>query len=288
MAEIFGRIADNDALNTNPPAGSMELSVHGSDWLFAVTGLYAVAFLFFFATSFWARCGERLFHYFFSVALLIGSLTYFAQASDLGYIVITEADSLARQVFWPKYVNWVISFPVTVVSLGILSGTPWATIVFTVCLTWTWILSYLASAVTTTTYKWGFFGFGTAAHLLLSFHTFTAITSARRLGIARDYILLTAWVNFIWLGYPIAFGLTDGANVIGITPEFIFFGGLDILLTPVLSFAFILMARRWDYNELNLPFTRYSQVQSFGHFPQKNMTPADATTDEEAHHGLAQ
>ena len=36
----------NDALNINPPVGVSEaLSQHGSDWLWAVTAIYIVAFV---------------------------------------------------------------------------------------------------------------------------------------------------------------------------------------------------------------------------------------------------
>ena len=36
----------NDALNVNPPIGVAEaLSEHGSDWLWAVTAIYIVAFV---------------------------------------------------------------------------------------------------------------------------------------------------------------------------------------------------------------------------------------------------
>lgn len=134
----------NQALDVNPPAGDEELSTHGSDWLWAVFGLYMLFFFIFFATSFIAKSGEKIFHYLFTIALLIGSLTYFAVASDLGWEVITVADSKpvgglwTRQVFWVEYVNWVVSFPVITISLGLLSGISWASIVFNVFLSWTW------------------------------------------------------------------------------------------------------------------------------------------------------
>ena len=36
----------NDVLNINPPVGVDEaLSLHGSDWLWAVTAIYAVSFV---------------------------------------------------------------------------------------------------------------------------------------------------------------------------------------------------------------------------------------------------
>lgn len=141
MPAILSRA--NDALGINPPAGNESLSVHGSDWLWAVTAIYAFSFVAFFGLSFVARSGEKIFHYLFTIALLVGSITYFAQASDLGYVLISQVDSapklaLTRQIFWPKYVNWVVSFPSVVTALGLLSGVPWATILYNVFLSWTW------------------------------------------------------------------------------------------------------------------------------------------------------
>ncbi|KAI0531980.1 heat shock protein 30 [Xylaria digitata] len=274
---LFGR--ENAALDINPPAGSEELSVNGSDWLWAVTAIYTFSFISFFGLTFVARSGEKIFHYLFTIALLVGSITYFAQASDLGYAVVSQVNSspslaLSRQIFWPKYVNWVVGFPAVVTALGLLSGVPWATIIYNIFLSWTWVISYLVSAFTTSNYKWGFYAFGTVSWLLLAFSTFSAASSAKRVGVSRDHTLLSGWVNLLWLLYPIAFGLTDGGNRIGVTPGFIFFGILDVLLVPVLSFSFIFLARRWDYGQLNLAFTRYGRVHDAGQFPEKT---ADAS-----------
>jgi len=281
MHILLGR--DNDALEVNPPAGNEKLSENGSDWLWAVTAIFVVSFLAFFGLTFRARFGEKIFHYLFTIALLVGSIAYFAQASDLGYVLVNQVNSrprlaLARQIFWPKYVNWVISFPVITTALGLLSGVPWATIVYNIFLSWIWVISYLISAFTTSNYKWGFFAFGTVAWLLLAFNTLGANSSAKRVGISRDHTLLAGWVNFLWLLYPIAFGLTDGGNRIGVTPGFIFFGILDVLLVPVLGFAFITIARRWDYGRLNLAFTRYGRVHQAGESPEKAATAAPGGT----------
>lgn len=43
MGVIFER--GNDALNINPPAGQERLSVHGSDWLWAVTAVFILSFV---------------------------------------------------------------------------------------------------------------------------------------------------------------------------------------------------------------------------------------------------
>lgn len=63
-------------------------------------------------------------------------------ASDLGWSVIPTVNDLAdgatRQIFFAKYINWVVSFPTVIIALGLLSGVSWATIAYNVALSWTW------------------------------------------------------------------------------------------------------------------------------------------------------
>jgi len=264
----------NDALNVNPPAGDQQLSVGGSDWLWAVAAVFIVSWLAMFALVWIARGGERIFHYLFISALAVGSIVYFAQASDLGWSVVPQANNLqngARQIFWAKYILWVVEFPVVIIALGLLSGISWATIFYEVFISWVWVISYLVGAFTTTKYKWGFYAFGTFAWLALAVHTLRdGSVGAKRLGVTRDHSILAGWVNLLWLLYPIAWGLSDGGNRIGITPSFIFYGILDFMLIPVTAWIFMVLARRWDYNRLNIAFTQYGRVNHQpGTFPEK-------------------
>ncbi|KAK0639295.1 heat shock protein 30 [Cercophora newfieldiana] len=281
MAVLTTRV--NDALTINPPAGDQFFTVNGSNWLWTVTAIYTLTFVIIYALSFKARAGEKFFHYTFTLANLVGAITYFALASDLAFSVIPQSNNLqyglTRQIFWSKYVNWVVNFPITIVSLGVLSGVSWLTIVYNVALSWTWIISYLVGAYTTTNYKWGFFTFGTVAWTALAVSTLTTgLSAAGRVDVRRDYITLMGWVNLLWLLYPIAWGLSDGGNKIGVTPGAVFFGVLDVLLIPVLTYATIVLSRKWDYGKLNIAFTQYGRVASTpGTFPEKE-APASAAT----------
>lgn len=72
---------------------------------------------------------------------------------------------------------------------------------------------------------------------------------------------------------PIAFGISDGGNRIGVTPSFIYFGILDLLMVPVLAVAFLFLARQWDYGRMNIAFTQYGRVRaSEGTYPEKSTT----------------
>lgn len=72
-----------------------------------------------------ARSREKIFHYLFAVTLLVGSIAYYAMASDLAWDVISQANETqngTRQIFFAKYVYWVVSFPVVTIALGLVSG----------------------------------------------------------------------------------------------------------------------------------------------------------------------
>ncbi|KAM0199941.1 hypothetical protein ACHAPA_004313 [Fusarium lateritium] len=287
MPVLFTR---NDALDVNPQGGDARLSEAGSDWLWAVTAIYLVSFLAYFALSFKPRNNERIFHYLFTIALFVGTIAYFSMASGIAYSVIPTQLNLSRalsyQIYFAKYINWVVAFPIVLLALGLMSGVSWATILFNIFLAWIWIISYLCSAYTTTSYKWGFYAFGTFAWLMLAYQTLhPGRTSAARLGLSRDYLMLAGWLNLLWFLYPIAFGLSDGGNKIGVTQSLVFFGILDVLMIPGLAFAFMFLSKRWDYGALNLHFTQYGRVNSGNAvFPEKRAPaagtaqPAVATT----------
>lgn len=148
----------NDALKINPPVGTHHLTVSGSDWLWAVCALYILSMLLVVTHAYFARSGERIFHYLFTISLLTGSIAYFTMASDLGNVAVQVADTLSspgtRQIFYAKYINWFIGWTPLVIAVGVISGVSWATIVYNVALTWTWVATWLAGSFVATNYKW--------------------------------------------------------------------------------------------------------------------------------------
>ncbi|KAJ6133602.1 Rhodopsin archaeal/bacterial/fungal [Penicillium samsonianum] len=98
-------------------------------------------------------------------------------------------------------------------------------------------------------------------------------------GVELDYMFFVVWLNLLCVLYPIAFGLTDGGNVVGVMGSFIFFSVLDLLMVPVLSFAVLFFARHWDYRKLNIAFSdsRPSR-ESEALFKETPPSPADIST----------
>jgi bacteriorhodopsin len=233
--------------------------------------------------AYFARAGERIFHYLFTIAIFSGSIAYFAMASDLGSVAIPVADNadnnaVLRQIFYAKYINWFVGWTPLVIAVSLLSGVSWATVTYHVALVWVWVVSWLAGALTFTNYKWGFFAFGTVAYLVLASSLLhVGRLAAVRVGISRHYVPLTGWLVFLWLLYSIAYGLSDGGNKIGVTSSFIFFGILDLLTVPLLAWAVLILSNRWDYGVLGLQFTQYGRVAQGGAYPEREKTaPATA------------
>ena len=280
----------NDALNINPPTAIEHISVHGSDWLWAVTAVYVVSFFcFILLCGYAARNGERLFHYLFLIASLTGSICYFAMASDLGNVpVVTELNNggnhdITRQIWYARYINWFVGWPMIAIATLLLSGISWATILYAVGLSCIWVSSWLAGAFVTTTYKWGFYVFGIAAYMLLAGQlTYWARVSACRVGSEKQYTIISSILVFLWLLYPIAWGLDEGGNKISVTAGFIFYGVLDILTVPILGLCFMVLSRTWDYSALALQFTQYGRTarKEEGVHPEKEPNPTSASGEE--------
>jgi bacteriorhodopsin len=290
MASLLARANHNDALKINPPTAINNLTVNGSNWLWAVTSLYLLAFVAFLGHSYCARHGERIFHYLFSIATFTGGIAYFTMASDLGNTPVSTQlnnggdHSITRQIWYVRYINWFVSWAMLDIAILLLSGVSWATVLYAVGLTWIWVVSWLSGALITTSYKWGFFTFGTFAYLVLAFHlAHWGLASARRTGSSKHYTLVTFTLLFVWMLYPIAWGLDEGGNKISVTSGFIFYGILDLITVPLLGVAFLVLGAKWDYGALGLQFTQYGRLgrREDGVFPEKT-TPAPAAADTAA------
>src|SRR3954454_7373061 len=94
----------NDALKINPPVGDISLTTGGSDWLWAVTALYLFLFLIVVGLTYFAKNGEKILHYLFTISLFVGGIAYFTMASDLGStpIVTSTNEAGTRQIFYVR------------------------------------------------------------------------------------------------------------------------------------------------------------------------------------------
>lgn len=93
---------------------------------------------------------------------------------------------------------------------------------------------------------------------------------AKNLGsdIYRTYLICGCLTLFIWLCYPICWGVSEGANIIPPDSEAVFYGVLDFLAKPVFSIA--LIVGHWNINpgRMGLKLRDYDEEPSY--FGPKN------------------
>lgn len=117
----------NDALNANPnmfsypTTSDINITTHGSDWYWAVTGVMAFATIGFIAWSAFVPRDRRIFHYITASITLVASIAYFTMASNLGYTPIAvefsrsnpKVAGVYREIFYVRYIDWFVTTPVS-------------------------------------------------------------------------------------------------------------------------------------------------------------------------------
>ncbi|GBE81920.1 heat shock protein 30 [Sparassis latifolia] len=254
----------NKALQINPPNANINLSTHGSDWLWAVFSIMAVSLLVAIVANFLRPWGTRLFHQIAIIILTTASISYFAMASDLGATPVRvefrkHGDSPTRQVWFVRYIQWFITFPLVVLELLLTTGLPLSDVFTAIFMSIVVVVSGLVGSLVPSTYKWGFYVFGVVA---LFYIWYVLLLHGPRASFAADlragYFMCAGWLSFITLLYPISWALSEGGNVIKPTSEMIFYGILDLLAGPLFLCVFLFSLRSVDYAAFSLQSGKYS------------------------------
>ena len=217
----------------------------------------------------------------------IAAIAYFTKASNLGWAAIPveflrsdpEVGGLTRQIFYVRYIDWFITVPLLLLALLLTCALPWPTILYTVAMGEIMVVMGLVGALVPTRYKWGFFAFGCAAFLFVVYNVvMEGRPYARSLGadVHRAYTMCAYYQIALWFLYPIAWGLSEGGNVIASDSEAIFYGVLDLLTKPVFSILLLWSHRNIDIGRLGL-LVRGSEDSTFGNRPL-------GTHEDKGHH----
>ncbi|KAI1475721.1 bacteriorhodopsin [Daldinia eschscholtzii] len=279
----------NQALNINSVVGqhaNLEITNHGSNWYYAVCALMGACTLLFMGLSFTKPQGDRLFHYITAGITGVACIAYYAMGSNLGQVPI-QAEFIrpgsrwvgsagTREIFYARYLDWAVTTPLLLLDLLLTAGVPTPTILVTLLADEIMIITGLIGALTRTRFKWGFWAFGTAALLFIAYELlFDARRHASTLGgdAKKTFMLCGTFLIFLWFLYPIAWGLSEGGNVIHPDGEAIFYGVLDILSKPVFGLLLILGHRKISSSQLGLRIRNRSHIASEKYNPGAGVHP---------------
>lgn len=248
-------MSGNQALNVNSgvgPHADLQITVHASDWYFAVCAVMGASTLVFMGMAMTKPQTHRLFHYITAGITAVACVAYWCMGSDLGQTPI-QAEFLrpgtitgpagTREIFYVRYIDWFVTTPLLLLDLLLTAGVPWPTIMITILADEIMIVTGLVGALTSSTYKWGFWTFGTAALFFIAYEL--AIDGRRHANahggsVKSTFLRCGVLTLVLWFLYPIAWGLSEGANVIHPDSEAIFYGILDIFAKPGFGILLIL------------------------------------------------
>ena len=146
-------------------------------------------------------------------------------------------------------------------DLLLTAAMPWPTTLFIILIDEFMIVTGLVGALVKTSYKWGYFVFGCVALGYIVYHlAWEARKHATAMGkdVGRAFLFCGSLTAFLWILYPIAWGLCEGGNLIAPDSEAVFYGILDLLAKPVFGALLIWGHRGIDPARLGLAIHDYT------------------------------
>jgi bacteriorhodopsin len=265
----YGNTNGNQALAKNYIVGQLaDLTItdHGSNWYFTVAAVMTVSALAFTGLSLAKPVSNRFFHQAAAAFCFIAAIGYFSAASGLGQVPILaefqRSDSSqvggagTREIFYVRYIDYAVSLPLIVLALMLSSGVPLSSTLVTMLAAEIFNVCLLVGGLTQTVYKFGYLVFAIAAEWFVFYQLlFPARKYASAIGgsVSSTYLAASLVTVVVWLFYPIAWGLSEGGNVIHPDSEAIFYGILDIFAKPIVGLILIFGHRNTDFATLGYP-----------------------------------
>ncbi|GAB7359554.1 hypothetical protein MBLNU230_g6742t1 [Neophaeotheca triangularis] len=264
---------ENDALQVNSYPNleaDIEITTHGSNVYWAVCAVMTVATFVFIGLSATKPRQHRIFHYITASITMVAAIAYFTMGANLGWTAITvefeRSDPVVRgqtrEIFYVRYIDWFITTPLLLMDLLLTAGMPWPSILYTILVDEVMIVTGLVGALVYSRYKWGYFVFGCVA---LFWIVWVLVWEARRhaaaLGkdIGRVFLMCGSLTAFLWILYPIAWGICEGGNLIAPDSEAAFYAVLDVIAKPVFGALLIWGHRGIDPARMGLYIHDYDE-----------------------------
>lgn len=314
--EVMNR---NTATKVNPTnlLVNMHITDHGSDWLwaaFSVFLLLTIIHLLLFLYGNFRKPGVKnslLVIPLFTNAVF--SVFYFTYASNLGYawqaVEFQHAGTGLRQIFYAKFVAWFVGWPAVLALFEIVTSTVLDRIeenpnifkkFFLIFQTWLvkfifveiYVLGLLIGSIIFSTYKFGYFTFAVFFQLLLMVWVgrdlHRSFKSPSHSNIANFFLI---FFYLVWILYPVAWGLSEGGNVIQPDSEAVFYGILDLItfgLMPTILIFFTIkgcdeefFSKLWQYHVKSEAESIHENEKAVAETPSTEAGVVDAEVDNE-------
>jgi len=232
----------------------------GDRTLWVVFVFMVLATIAFAAMAWTVPAARRLHHSLTTLMVVIAGLSYFAMANKSGVIEhhrrIPEHHTkplppthrhVWRDVYFARYIDWLLTTPLLVLNLSVLAGLNGASIFSAIAADVVMILSGWFAAVShRKAEKWGWY---TIALLGFIWVIYTLVVTGSQFArtknsvqVTRFYQLITGYTVIVWIAYPVIWAIA-GRRILSVDGEIIAYAVLDILSKIVFG-AWLLSTHR--------------------------------------------
>ncbi|KAL5114226.1 hypothetical protein ACEQ8H_007878 [Pleosporales sp. CAS-2024a] len=237
-------VFSHNSNTVNGRTADIALTTHGSDFYFAICACMTLAGFAFIGLALRKERRARIFHYLTASVVFVAAIAYFTMGSNLGFTPIAvefrRNDPVVRgnyrAIYYVRYIDWFITTPLLLTDLLLTAGMPWPTILWTIIVDEIMIVTGLVGALVQSSYKWGYFTFGCFALFYIVYQlVWESRLHSKRFGsdVEKAFLMCGSMTAFLWILYPIAWGVCEGGNVISADSEAVFYGILDFLAKPI-------------------------------------------------------
>jgi bacteriorhodopsin len=221
----------------------------GHRTLWVVFVLMTLAFLGFAALSWTVPASKRIFHSLTTLIVLISGLSYLVMATGAGFFfhhyrlrekhdhVPDTFHTVHRQVYWVRYVEWLLTTPLIITDLVLLAGLNGSSLFSAIVANIVLIVSgFFAATAWSVKVKWGWFAISILAYLWVVYTLAAGIKIARNVKgstVGKFYTSITAYTLILWLAYPIVWSVAAGTKRLSVDGEIVAFAVLDVLTKGV-------------------------------------------------------
>jgi len=221
----------------------------GERTLWVVFVLMVLASVFFVVLAWAVPASKRLYHHLTATITIVAALSYFAMATHSGFTfhhsrvreqhdhVPDTFKHVIREVYWARYVDWLITTPLLLLDLSLLAGLDGAAIFTAVTADIIMVLSGLFAALGHgKAPKWGWFVIAMLAYLVVAYQFLLngrRFANARGSKVSKFFVSIAIYTLVVWLAYPVIWALAEGTRVLSVNHEIIAYAVLDVLAKGV-------------------------------------------------------
>jgi len=210
---------------------------------------------------------KRLIYQLTTFITVIATLSYYAMATGSGWsfsrIQVSDGHKhdlpdthkvVFRQIFWARYVDWLLTTPLLLLVLSLLAGLSGSAIANVIVADVVMFLTGLAAAYTHSgKAKWGWYAMGWVGFVAVIWNLATiGRAGAKRRGVQKTFGSLAVYLIVIWALYPIVWGVSDLSRKLSPDWEVISYAILDLLAKPVFGVWLLFAHQRLSSGQVHL------------------------------------